>query len=460
MIRFIILSAIFPVLAMAASNEFPASGTTPLAGDFITTPSDTFYCSATGDNSTGDGSIENPWEDFRGANGNCGAGDLIYFRGGSYTSAGSANAAYSANRLTDDGTVANPIVITNYPGEIVYYSDNTSWCLSLGGDYQKLIGTYVSGDYGIQINGGITISGANYSQVSNIEIEGGAPSGDLNPAMIYQASVTNDYGNVMSYNYFHDAINIPSSSDRVTGIRMFVNSDSIIEYNLFENMSRYSVGASVYFKDVATDAIVRHNKFINCLSGIGFGGQGDDLNGLSIHGNLFYQVYYSVVYTDDLNVQDEEPLLVYNNVSLNIPSGGAFYRYYNFGNDVYGDHGEFYNNVIDGPGFANGWNVDSNTLDNLPDFFDYNLWYDAGDQSTVVMTAFNTTPAWTLPSAYSDNAVVSDNAVTYNAGTMTCTVADDYAGKTAGRSSDTIGGFTFSSSSVSNPTSLTAVRTP
>jgi len=441
-----LIITIFASAAMATSDQFPPSGTTPLVGDFIATPSDTFYCSPSGDNATGDGSIGNPWVDFIGASGNCGPGDLIYFRGGTYPTYSHVNAAYCANRLTDDGTEANPIVITNYPGEIVYYDDNTEWSLSLGGDYQKLIGTDVSGDYGWQINGGITISGANYSQVSNIEIYGGAPSGDLNPAMIYQASVTNDYGNVISYNYFHDAINIPSSSDRVTGIRMFVNANSIIEFNLFENMNRYSYGSAIYFKDVATEPIVRYNTFIDCLAAIGFGGQGDDFNGLSVHHNLFYDAFNTIVYLDDLNAGSSEPIEIYNNVSLSIPAGGAFYRYYNFGNDTYQVHGDFYNNVIDGPAFSNSWNVDSNNMDNLPDFFDYNLWYDAADTSTVVIIDGNDTPAWTLPSAYSDNAVVSSDSVSYNSETMKATVPDDWDGRGTGLESTNIGGFTWTSS--------------
>ncbi len=177
MLSFMLTLLGLPDLVLAVSDPFPKSTAPPSVADFLPSPAHTYYCSPTGSNSTGNGSIGNPWLDLIGANGRVVAGDLIYFRGGQYPTYSYVNFSRSQNILSVNGNVTSPIVITNYPGEIVVYnSTNTTWCMTLDGDHQKLIGTKVGDSYGIQITGGISIR-ADYCRVSGVEFKEGTTNG-------------------------------------------------------------------------------------------------------------------------------------------------------------------------------------------------------------------------------------------------------------------------------------------
>jgi len=71
----------------AASDPFPAYKEAPQYTTYFSDgdPNHTYYCSPSGSNSAGNGSISNPWFDLRGAQGTVQAGDLILFRGGTYS---------------------------------------------------------------------------------------------------------------------------------------------------------------------------------------------------------------------------------------------------------------------------------------------------------------------------------------------------------------------------------------
>lgn len=341
MFFFMLVLLTLPGLVGATSDPFPKSAPAPTVADFLPSPAHTYYCSPTGSNTSGDGSIENPWLDLIGANGHVGPGDLIYFRGGDYPAYSAVNFSRSQNILSTNGSASNPIVITNYPGEIVTYnSTDVTWCMTLDGDYQKLIGTKVGGSFGIQITGGISIR-SNNVQVSGVEfISGTSNGGDLNPAMLSVPLNDGCDQLTISHNYFHDSANAPPA-DRMSGIRFFTTSNSIIEYNLFKDNLELGDGACIYYKDSTTDSTVRYNTFINSLDGIEFFGQGDIHSGLVIYENLFYDVDHSFCFRSESG----PGIRVYNNVALTIPAGGAFFYYLN-ADPIVGDPsdtGEYYN---------------------------------------------------------------------------------------------------------------------
>ena len=61
----IIFFAVFGVVgkSLAVSDSFPPTATPPTVADFLSSPLHTYYCSPTGNNDTGNGSIGNPWLD-------------------------------------------------------------------------------------------------------------------------------------------------------------------------------------------------------------------------------------------------------------------------------------------------------------------------------------------------------------------------------------------------------------
>lgn len=428
-------------LGTEVSNAFPASSQAPEISDFLSNPSHTYYCSPTGSNETGDGSIGNPWLDLIGAGsggaGNAAApGDLIYFRGGAYPAYPLVNFSRSQNMLSVGGNAENPIVISNYPGEIVTYSDDIIWSMTLDGNFQKLIGTKVGNEYGIQVTGGISVRADNV-QISGVEfIEGTYDVSGTggNPAML--SVPLNDGCNHLkiSHNFFHDSEN-KGPDNRMAAIRFFTTSNAIVEYNIFKDNSELGDSACIGFKDRTTNAIVRHNKFVNDFSGVQYFTQGDTHNGLAVYGNLFYDVDYPFSFRNETG----PGIRIYDNVALAIPAEGAFFYYLN-ADSVVGDpndRGEYYNNVIEGACFQKGWHANSNNLSNLPSFFDYNLYSDSDN--------INIPSGWIIPSDYNLHSVVQSGAITYNTLTMTAAAFSNYAGLNAGRNGGNIGGFEFSS---------------
>jgi hypothetical protein len=438
----IIILITFSVL-FAQSETFPAWGTAPVISDFITTPSDTFYCATDGDNATGDGSVGNPWYDLRGANGSTGAGDLVYFRAGLYNTAPNDWSDGSENQLTDNGTEADHIVITNYPSEVVYFFSD-SVVFTFGGDYQVFLGTMVGDSMGIQIDGCASAdNGADHCQMSGVYIKHGGEYGS-NPALFTYPHNTYTLDSLtISYCQFDSSRhnNAGGQGDRMVAIRLFTTSNFICEYNLFTNCSDLYQGGGVYFKDATTDAVVRNNKFINSAGGVSYCVQGDNFNGLDVYNNLSKDCTYFIYFISDLAASDE--INIYNNVVLDLTT--SFFYYLNADNQDWTEHGDVYNNVIDGTAFTPGW-ANGNDTKNIPDLFDYNLWYSASDTTSPA--------AWTYRSGYNDNAVISNNAVTYSSADTTCTVEDDYAGIGAGRYGDIIGGFVFTGDDNIAPTGI------
>lgn len=433
-------------MAFAASDPFPAFEDRPVVADFLPSPGDTWHCDPNGSNSTGEGTSGNPWRNLLGGQGTVGPGDLVYLHGGAYPYESGANWAYSPNQITTDGTEANPIVITNYPGEIATFTTSAltspleTWSMTLDGNYQKLIGTMVGSSYGIQFTGGITIRGS-YCQVSNVEfIRGANNGGDLNPSMITVCPVVGDtpYYTVLTNNMFRDGVNLPTngSSPRGAGIRMFWNYYTEVAYNIFQNNTETSIGGALYCKDRTVGGNFHHNKFYNNDRDFTYVGQAgsepwNSHSDFNFHHNLLVDSTTNMYYYKAAGANID----IYQNTFLN--STRVFYYYnsddYDWGS---GNHGDIYDNVFDGP-MARGDNTYSTDPQNLPDLWDYNLYYYASDQ--------NCESLWNCNDAYYDNSVISLNSVTYDSGTMTATVADNFAGIGQGRFGGDIGGFSWGS---------------
>lgn len=95
----------------------------------------TYYIATTGNNTTGDGSIGNPWATFQKAADSVSAGDTVYARGGTYAGYWSSSA---------NGTIGSPITFSSYAGETAIIDgagparDDGSLMVRINGDYTIL----------------------------------------------------------------------------------------------------------------------------------------------------------------------------------------------------------------------------------------------------------------------------------------------------------------------------------
>ncbi len=159
---------------------------------------------------------------------------------------------------------------------------------------------------------------------------------------------------------------------------------------------------------------------------------------LDIHHNLFYDVDYSIYYRNKY----AEGYRIYSNVSLAIPTGGAFYYYRQAESEIDdngSDHGIHYNNVIDGQGYVPGDIVGCYDPVNLPDTVYYNLWSDAADRTLDDHWDDDGPLGW-----FTNETTNATLGITYDAGSMTVTAADDYPGRGTGSGGANIGGFAWS----------------
>jgi hypothetical protein len=101
-----------------------------------------FYMSPTGNNSTGNGTIGNPWRTFTPFLDVCEPGDTLLVRGGSYSGSDMGN--WEIDR---SGTSSAPITIAAYPGETpVINGYSTRYCFNfIGASYVVLEGLTLVG---------------------------------------------------------------------------------------------------------------------------------------------------------------------------------------------------------------------------------------------------------------------------------------------------------------------------
>lgn len=151
LIALLALLLLFCPEAFATSDAFPPTTRAPAISDYFPEgPVHTYYCAPGGSNSTGDGSINNPWMDLEGANGTVRAGDLIYLRAGEYKTHRYAHYAMGTNKLNQDGAPDRPIIITNYPNEqaqfntVLYQSVTTA---NGAADGTTIIDTNIPAEY-------------------------------------------------------------------------------------------------------------------------------------------------------------------------------------------------------------------------------------------------------------------------------------------------------------------------
>lgn len=138
---------------------------------------ETYYMAVNG-NDANNGSISTPFKSFAKFKAVATEGDTLFVRGGTYRTAG--NAATSNHFVIEDlaGTAANPIVITNYPGESPIfnldnitptYADPTAMVID-GCNYLHIKGLRITGLKQIKSGAGVS-RGIDLRNVTNSKFE-------------------------------------------------------------------------------------------------------------------------------------------------------------------------------------------------------------------------------------------------------------------------------------------------
>ncbi len=426
---------------MAESDTFPPREEAPLCTTYFADgiSNNIYYCSPSGNNSTGNGTISNPWFDLRGAQEIAQAGDLILFRGGTYSGIENGRSWFSLNRLTTTGTADDYIVIKNYPGETPVF-DNIGYFSMTLYSYQVLDG--------ISFRGGISIYNPEII-VQNCDFrEGTAGQRDGNPGMIIFPAESPYASNItIINNSFHD-----NRGDHVNGhgrsyaMCMFESNlnggYTKILYNKFYNF----IGATsqkyiLYCKDFAHGLEIAYNRFYNSNAyALGGWGQGDDnIVNYDIHHNLVYNC-------DGLGIYWGEAVYAKWRSNVVIDDGYLYVPYYT-SNDAgesmaltayFNDHGsnnvwgEVYDNVfyVDYPGEFFYSNVENT---GYWEWVDYNAYAD-----TIYQGRFEN--AKKSSSNWQGNDILIANTITVDENYF-ATIPDDSLLRNAGRYGGNIGGF-------------------
>jgi len=455
LLALLVMTCVLPSGAWASSDAFPLYENAPAYTTYFAdgTPNRTFYCSPSGSNTTGNGSLQTPWFDLRGGAGVVQAGDLVLFRGGRYTGITNGRSWYSLNRLTTAGTAADRIVMKNYPGETPIFESLTDFSMTLH-SYQVIDG--------LSFVGGISVYNPNVV-IQNCDFSSGtAGQKDGNPSMIVFPAESPYASNiVIRNNSFHD-----SRGDHLNGngrcyaIIMFESNLSggytKILYNRFHNFNgATSQKMIVYCKDTANGLEIANNRFYNSNAfALGAWGQGgSNVTGYNVHHNLVYNCdglgYY---WGQAINAKWHNNVVLdngYSRVAYAHSTAGESFGFSTLSNDHPSPQawGEVYDNCfyVDVPSEWRYGGVSTGYWT----WVDYNAY-----PSTAVKDRFqnqnNATTNW------QQHSVIAANQITVNADYF-ATIPDSSPLRGRGRTGGTIGGFTFGSSDTVAPQSPTGL---
>jgi hypothetical protein len=432
------------VVFAGTSDNYPPYEVAPAISTYFADgdPNNTYYIATSGNDSTNDGSINSPWQTINGARtGGAGsaaaAGDLVYFRGGTYT-ATQNNTDWKVGYYyyDGDGTTDERVVFSAYPEETPVFNatGDSIYSISIRGDYVVLDSlSFGSGSLGV-------LGGANVV-IQNCSFDGDPydPPGDqINDGHLYihdGAHYTTIRNNYFSTSNGH-AIKSYSSSSMPTNLT--------IEYNRFYG-GAVSYGL-VAFKSAVADFTIRYNRFeavtADCISiGSSYSGAHD---GLLIYKNAFDNCNNSIFTKLQTSTTGELiNLEIHDNLVMNASSGDR-----DFWEDDTGDGetqtetvaiGEVWNNAL----YDEVDMIDpesSSDFTNYPSFWNYNAY-----PSTAIRdTAENQN---SLASSYWQGSAVVQAAHgvtrTGDAGDRFYTIESENGFVGVGRYGDNIGGFTF-----------------
>ncbi len=388
----------------------------------------TYYVATTGNDSTGDGSIGNPWRTpAYGASQLTADGDILYIRAGTYDLT-----TPTVNRSCAIYPRANNCTIAAYSGESVTLrgsSGGTNYGISPTGGVIGAVGGYGGLVIdGFTILGMVVFDGNGYASQSvlrncNVSIGGDGWSGTNQGGVLW----FNDARNVLvQNNRFHDNVTGSESGTIQNNglIMMYVAQDVTIELNDFYN----SAGTGITMKDDIQDIIIRYNHiYDNASAGIWTGNNTADAYTLSasIYQNIIrnnntsagaeFGAITLVVETDQVNIYnntfyqnyvadllqwvvggDVVPFAFFNNISSNPRSSHLSWPYASTVFTAnYLNYNCYYNDVQ--------WNYHGTIFETLSAWQTQAESLLAGAEANSVITNpvfMNASGAWNLPSDF------------------------------------------------------------
>ena len=263
---------------------------------------------------------------------NASAGDIVYFRGGTYE-VGESPPYHAYYEPSNSGQPGNPIYFGAYPGEIPLFNVTVT---TKGGDfaigivnqnYITLDGFHVQANNGVNM-GGITANGNGIAGrivgaiVKNSILNGGTTvitlDDNASPFRIEQT----DGALIQNNKIFNCRAAANVGRDNVSGIKFYHNSNAIVENNEI-----YNTTTAFSSKSDTDDSIFRYNY---------------------IHDNergMFFATYAPN------NSSDRNK--VYDNILVN-NSDIAFFQYSDTDGSFHADDWQVYNNTIYGTGASAG----------------------------------------------------------------------------------------------------------
>jgi parallel beta-helix repeat protein len=296
------------------NNAYPQNGL-----PFSIISGHVYYAAPNGSDNNA-GTIDKPWASMSGAAGKMKAGDVTYFRAGTYSASVS---------LHGSGSAGAPITFAGYPGESALITTGNGDTISVYGSYLTFDHLHIScssgSGQGIAIVAGyhdVTIS---YCEVANGKGQGITVSGNSNliyhnlihdngshaaldhgiyveggsnvirsntiynnwayGIQLYDEAGTVEAGNTIEYNYiYHNGYGATSlGNDYLAGLIVATgHPNSVVRYNRFCDNSQYGI----LFENNEPGSQITNNVF--CYNGVG-GVYTDSVGaGTSITGNVFY----------------------------------------------------------------------------------------------------------------------------------------------------------------------------
>jgi len=255
-------------------------------------PTTGYFIAPTGNDSTGDGSLDHPWATLSKFFAKPPiAGDTLYCRGGTFSGSGNRNISLS----TLPGTAGNPITVKSYPGEFALFDGGANG--STDDDRFFVIGT---GPVNGLIFSGITLR--NYAMIqdgiftiSNQDVGGSVGNWIFEYCDIQQVAPAD-----------------PSAQFIYLGERAH---DITVRYCIFRGpypsgLVTGGAGVSAFSDDgpSPTNVIVDHCIFINCFTGAQFFSSG-------VTGQITHNTFINC--RDNIDATHHSTILVRNNAGTN-----------------------------------------------------------------------------------------------------------------------------------------------
>ncbi len=450
---FIIFSVVFfGVLffaksSSAASDSFPAYQNAPALTSYVSGGifEHTYYIAPNGNDITGNGSINNPWKSFKGAtSGGAGipvdAGDLIYFRGGTYTANAKTGWMEADSELHRNGAPSNYIVVTAYPGETpTMTASHDRFSHSVRGNYIVIDGL----TFGTQGNF-LFYSCNTVVFQNNIFSVGSGVDGYGDQIRGTQLGITEVNGLSVINNYFQETSTSEGGSH---AIKEYSASGSVstninIKYNRFYN-NQIDYGC-IAQKGSNSCWDISYNRFELVHEAIRLGQHYSqaESNHINVHHNVFDDV-------DIVVLQENEDLSNFGVVTFNLYSNTVL----NGASTIVLDlecavttspWGETYDNAFYGIGDLI-YSENTNYI-NYPSYWGHNAQTSVAIQATAENR--NSVSGW-----WEHDVIQVAHGITRtgSAGNRFYTIEDVSGFRNAGRYGGNIGGFIFSASSDTTP---------